>query len=170
MIDPNGSAAMWWWLVAVMIPAAVVAGWRLWVIDQRERVQRLRLEGFRGPSRVRAQQSSWSRFGSRVAPFVGVVEQQRMLKRLAAAGFKHHGSLATFIALKGISAVTLDSRILLGALALSTLTGVLFGIGPALAASRPPRTLGRATDCTFRSKPNTDSDGNRTAIPIQSEQ
>ncbi len=107
MIDPNGSLAMWWWLAAVMIPAAVVAGWRLWVIDQRERVQRLRLEGFRGPSRVSAQQSSWSRFGSRVAPFVGVGEQQRMLKRLAAAGFKHHGSLATFIALKVISAVTL---------------------------------------------------------------
>ena len=38
--------------------------------------------------------------------------------------------------LPGISAVALDSRILLGGLALSTLTGMLFGIGPALAASR----------------------------------
>jgi tight adherence protein C len=104
MIDPNSSTAIWWWLAAVMIPAAALAGWRLWVIDQRERVQRLRLEGFRGASRIE-HQSSWSRFSSRAAPFVGVVEQQRILKRLAAAGFKHHGSLATFIALKVISAV-----------------------------------------------------------------
>jgi tight adherence protein C len=87
-----------------MIPAAVVAGWRLWVIDQRERVQRLRLEAFRGPLRVETR-SGWSQFSSRVAPFVGQVEQQQLLKRLAAAGFKHHGSLATFIGLKAISAV-----------------------------------------------------------------
>jgi tight adherence protein C len=95
------------WLVAVMIPAAVFAGWRLWVLDKRERVQRVRLEAFRGVIRVQPQPSSWNRFASRVAPFVGVVEQQQLLKRLAAAGFKHHGSLATFIGIKAISAVVL---------------------------------------------------------------
>jgi tight adherence protein C len=95
------------WLAAVMIPAALFAGWRLWVLDQRERLQRVRLEAFRGALHVQPQPSSWNRFASRVAPFVGVVEQQQLLKRLAAAGFKHHGSLATFIGLKGLSAVVL---------------------------------------------------------------
>jgi len=101
----NGSAGMWWWLAVTMIPATVLVGWRLWVIDRRDRVQRLRLEGFRGLSRVPQQQSSWNRFGGWAAPFIGVVEQQRMLKRLAAAGFKDHGGLATFIGMKVILAV-----------------------------------------------------------------
>jgi tight adherence protein C len=105
MIDPNSSAAIWW-LVAVMLPAAGLAGWRLWVIDQRDRVQRLRLEAFRGRARVEIP-SGWSQFSHRVAPFVGQVEQQQLLKRLAAAGFKHHGSLATFIGIKVISATVL---------------------------------------------------------------
>jgi tight adherence protein C len=103
----NGSAGMWWWLAVVMTPATLLAGWRLWVIEQRDRVQRRRLEGFRGASRVAQQQSSWSRFRSWASPFIGVLEQQRMLKRLAAAGFKHHGGLATFIGMKVISAFVL---------------------------------------------------------------
>ena len=106
MIDPNATTAMWWWLAPAVVPAALLAGYRLWVLDQRERVQRLRLEGFRGARRVE-QQSAWGRFSSRVAPFVGVVEQQQLLRRLEAAGFKHHGSLATFIAFKTISAAVL---------------------------------------------------------------
>ena len=101
-----GSIAMWWWLAIGMVPAAVLAGWRLWVLDQRERAQRLRLETFRGTPRVEIP-SGWSQFSNRVAPFVGQVEQQQLLKRLAAAGFKHHGNLATFIGIKVISAIVL---------------------------------------------------------------
>ena len=105
-MSPDGSIAMWWWLAVAMIPATVLAGWRLWVLDQRERVQRLRLETFRGTPRAEIP-SGWSQFSNRVAPFVGQVEQQQLLKRLAAAGFKHHANLATFIAIKVISAAVL---------------------------------------------------------------
>ena len=40
-MNPNDSILMWWWLAVAMLPAAVLAGWRLWVIDQRDRVQRV---------------------------------------------------------------------------------------------------------------------------------
>jgi tight adherence protein C len=100
------NAQIWLLLAVVMIPAAVLSGLRLWVLDQRERVQRFRLERFRGA--VRAAQtgrSQWERFGSRFAPIIGIVDQQRLLKSLAAAGFNHRGSLASFIAIKATMAI-----------------------------------------------------------------
>lgn len=110
MIDPTDSSnVIWWWLAAVTIPMAVLSGGRLWVIDHRERLQRLRLEVFRGAQRVEIQAapSRWQQLGSRLAPIVGVVEQQRLLKLLAMAGLKGHGSLANFIAFKVITAIVL---------------------------------------------------------------
>jgi len=90
------NSQMWVWLTVVMLPATLLAAWRLWVLDKRERAQRLRLETFRGPIRADAQValSTWEQFGRRFAPMVGA-DQQRLLKSLAAAGFKHQrGSLA----------------------------------------------------------------------------
>lgn len=102
----NAAYAHWWWLAAAMIPATVLAGWRLWVLDKRDRMQRLRLEAFRGPIRANAsvRRSVSEQLGSRFAPIVGN-DQQRLLKSLAAAGFKHKGSLASFIAIKVATAI-----------------------------------------------------------------
>ena len=102
----NGNYAPWWWLAIAMIPATVLAGWRLWVIDQRDRTQRLRLEAFRGPVRANAsvRRAVWEQLGSRFAPIVGN-DQLRLLKSLTAAGFKHKGSLASFIAIKVMTAI-----------------------------------------------------------------
>jgi len=102
----NANNAQWWWLAITLLPASILAAWRLWVLDQRDRTQRLRLEAFRGPVRGNAsvRRSVWEQLGSRFAPIVGN-DQQRLLKSLAAAGFKHKGSLASFIALKVATAV-----------------------------------------------------------------
>jgi tight adherence protein C len=112
MIDlTNSSAQFWWLLAAVTIPVAVFSGYRLWVIEWRERVRRLRLETFRGAIRADNQPvrpPSWSAvLADLLAPIVGVVEQQRLLKLLAAAGIKRQGSLANFIAAKALIAIAL---------------------------------------------------------------
>jgi len=103
------NSVMWWWLAAVTIPAAALSGYRLWVIDHREKVQQTRLETFRGASLVEVRTKQWGRFGSLIAasPLIGVADQQRLLRMLAAAGLKGHGNLASFIAIKIISAILL---------------------------------------------------------------
>jgi len=110
MIDPN-LGVMWQWLAAVTIPAAALSGWRLWIIERRERVQRTRLDGFRGEIRVTQSTpapSSWTHhIANSLSSILGVVEQQRLLKMLKAAGIRSQGSLATFIAMKGFSALVL---------------------------------------------------------------
>jgi tight adherence protein C len=98
----------WWQVAAIMIPLAGLSGFRLWVIDQRERKQRLRLEVFRGPIKAdqpAAKPTWYDQLGSRLGPIVGVVEQQRLLKLMAAAGLKGETSLARFISMKLTSAV-----------------------------------------------------------------
>jgi tight adherence protein C len=100
------SVQMWGWLAAVMIPAAVLSGLRLWVLEHRDRVQRARLEAFRGPIQAEPKRSQWEDFGRRFAPLVGA-DQERLLKLLAAAGFKRRGCLASFIAAKAIAAIVL---------------------------------------------------------------
>ena len=102
------SAQLWTWLAVATIPATLAAGWRLWVVDKRDRVQRLRLEALRGPIRANARvgASKWEQFGRRVAPMVGG-DQQRLIKSLSAAGFKGNGRLASFIAMKATSAIIL---------------------------------------------------------------
>jgi tight adherence protein C len=103
----NSAQVVWWWLTAAMIAAAIFSGLRLWVLDRRDRVQRLRLEMFRGPVRAAGQSRAsnwWERFGKQFAPIVGN-DQQKLLKSLAAAGFKRKGSLASFIAIKVATAI-----------------------------------------------------------------
>jgi tight adherence protein C len=100
----------WWLLTAVMVPAAVLSGIRLWVLDRREREQRLRLDAFRGPIQVGATIAAvplYQQVGSWFSPLVGVVEQQRLVKLLTQAGIKGHISLATFMAMKVLVALTL---------------------------------------------------------------
>ena len=102
----TNSAQLWTWLAVAMITATLAAGWRLWMVDKRDRIQRLRLEAFRGPIRANAQvgASKWEQFGRRFAPIVGG-DQQRIMKSLSAAGFKRNGSLASFIAIKATTAI-----------------------------------------------------------------
>jgi tight adherence protein C len=97
-------------LLLAAIAAAALIGFRLWRIAQREEVQRHRLEAFRGPISVGRQtvRLPWyRRLGIAASPIVGMVEQQRLLKLLAAAGIKGGGSLANFVASKVSSAVVL---------------------------------------------------------------
>jgi tight adherence protein C len=107
------------WLLAAAVAAAVLSGFHLWRIAQREEVQRLRLAALRGTSpdpaqTARLQRAPWYRqLGSLIAasPIIGTVEQQRLLKALAAAGIQGHGNLAAFVASKLCCAVALTGLI-----------------------------------------------------------
>jgi tight adherence protein C len=98
-------------LLAAALAAAVLSGFRLWWIIQREEVQRRRLEAFRGaPIGTQTRSPPWHwRLGVQIAasPIIGTVEQRRLLKTLAAAGIKSRGSLINFIASKVCCAVVL---------------------------------------------------------------
>jgi tight adherence protein C len=99
---------MWWYIAAVTIPMAGLSGYRLWAIDRREREQRLRLDAFRGPIQAAAAIAVvpwYQQFGSWFSPLLGVVEQQRLVKLLTQAGIKGHTSLASFIAMKVLTAL-----------------------------------------------------------------
>jgi tight adherence protein C len=98
------------WIVAAALVVAGLTGLHRWRIAERERVQQLRLDGFRGAIPTEARHLPWYRqLGSRIAasPIVGTIEQQRLLKLLAAAGIKGRGSLANFIAMKVCGAVVM---------------------------------------------------------------
>jgi tight adherence protein C len=108
MISSIEDSAAMWLLASVLV--AALSGYHLWRNAQREEAQRLRLEGFRGTiaTSVQADHLPWHRrLGIRIAtsPFVGTVEQQRLLKLLTTAGLSGHGSLANFIASKVCGAV-----------------------------------------------------------------
>ena len=106
----NLSSQTWWWLAGLAISAALVSGYRLWVIDRRDRVMRLRLEEFRGPLTIDmpARVLPWyHELGNLLAPIVGVSDQQRLQKLLIAAGSKGQGSLSRFIAMKLLTALVL---------------------------------------------------------------
>jgi tight adherence protein C len=108
MIEISHTAEMWVLLAAVT--AAALTGFHRWRIANRDRVQRLRLDGFRGAAPVQTGGVPWYRqLGSSIAasPIIGIVEQQRLLKLLAAAGIRGRGNLANFIALKACGAVVL---------------------------------------------------------------
>jgi len=99
------------------IGATILTGLYRWRISERDRVQQLRLDGFRGAVPVEASQSPWyRRLGSSIAasPLIGIVEQQRLLKILAAAGIKGRGSLANFIAMKVCGAIVLGGLAWMG--------------------------------------------------------
>jgi tight adherence protein C len=95
--------------------AAAFSGFYLWRISgQEDRWDRLAvLRGRVSPNAARqhrAEESPWyMRLGSLIAasPIIGITEQQRLLRALAAAGIRGQGDLATFTASKLCSAVAL---------------------------------------------------------------
>jgi tight adherence protein C len=98
------------WVLVAATAATILFGLTRWRIADRDRVQRLRLDGFRGAIPTQAAGMPWyRRLGSSIAasPIIGTVEQQRLLKLLAAAGIKGRGNLANFIALKVCGALVL---------------------------------------------------------------
>lgn len=92
-------------IVALALAAASLAGYHLWRIGRREDRQ-TRLESLStafDAAQVRTQRSPWyRRLGGAVAasPIIGASEQHRLLRLLASAGIKEHGSLASFVATK----------------------------------------------------------------------
>jgi tight adherence protein C len=92
-------------IVVLSLAAALLSAFHLWRIGRNEdRLDRLVvLRGAVVDREVRVGRPSWySRLGSIVAasPIVGIAEQQRLLRVLAASGFKGQGRLATFVASK----------------------------------------------------------------------
>jgi tight adherence protein C len=97
-------------VLVVALAATILSGLHRWRIGERDRVQRLRLDGFRGAVPVQAADMPWyRRLGVSIAasPIIGIVEQQRLLKVLASAGIKGRGNLANFIAMKVCGAIVL---------------------------------------------------------------
>jgi tight adherence protein C len=108
MIEISHTAEVWI-LVAATV-ATLLFGFKRWRIADRDRVQRVRLDAFRGVVSGQVAGIPWyRRLGSSIAasPIIGTVEQQRLLKLLAAAGIRERGNLANFIALKVCSALVL---------------------------------------------------------------
>ena len=108
MIEISHTAEVW--LLAVASIATVLTGIKRWRIAERDRLQRLRLDGFRGAGPVQTSGVPWyRRLGSSVAasPLIGIVEQQRLLTLLARAGIKGRGNLANFLGLKVCGAIIL---------------------------------------------------------------
>jgi tight adherence protein C len=98
------------WVLVAATAATILFGLKRWRIANRDRVQQLRLDGFRGAVPVQAAGMPWYRqLGSSIAasPLIGIVEQQRLLKVLASAGIKGRGNLANFIAMKVCGAIVL---------------------------------------------------------------
>jgi tight adherence protein C len=117
MIELNTSHATEISVLVAAIAATILSGlWRCRIV-QRDRVQRLRLEAFRGAVSLQAGGVPWYRqLGSSIAasPLIGIIEQQRLLKLLAAAGIKGRGNLANFIAMKVCGAVVLAGLVWVG--------------------------------------------------------
>jgi tight adherence protein C len=98
------------WILVAAIAATILFGLQRWRIAERDKVQQLRLDGFRGEIPVHIGSPSWYRqLGSSIAasPIIGVVEQKRLLKLLVMAGIKGRGNLANFITMKVCGAIVL---------------------------------------------------------------
>jgi tight adherence protein C len=105
------------WVLVAALAATILFGLKRWRIADRDRVQRLRLDGFRGAIPAQAGHVPWyRRLGSSIAasPLIGVVEQQRLLKLLAATGIRSRGNLANFIALKVCGALVSAGLVWMG--------------------------------------------------------
>jgi hypothetical protein len=115
MIEIGHTAEIW--VLTVAVVAAAWSGIHRWRIAARDRVQQLRLDGFRGEMPLQATGVPWyRRLGSSIAGsrIIGTIEQQRLLKVLAAAGIKGRGNLANFIALKVCGAMILAGLVWVG--------------------------------------------------------
>jgi tight adherence protein C len=115
MIEISHTAEVW--VVVAAIAATLLFGLKRWRIAERDRMQRLRLDGFRGAIPVEVPGMPWyRRLGSSIAtsPIVGTVEQQRLLRLLAAAGISSRGNLANFITLKVCGALVLAGLVWMG--------------------------------------------------------
>jgi tight adherence protein C len=105
------------WVLVAAVAATLLSGLYRWRIAERDRLQRLRLDGFRGAVPVQAGGTPWYRqLGSSIAasPFIGTVEQERLLKLLVSAGIKGRGILSNFIAMKVCGAVILGGLVWIG--------------------------------------------------------
>lgn len=92
-------------IFVLAVAAALLSAFRLWrLVKQEDRRDRLvALRGAASDRTVREERPRWyERLGSIVAasPAIGKAEQQRLLRVLAAAGIKGHGSLAGLVASK----------------------------------------------------------------------
>ena len=117
MIEINISHTAETSVFVAAIGATILTGLYRWRIAERDRVQQLRLDGFRGAVPVQAGGVPWyRRLGSSIAasPLIGIVEQQRLLKILAATGIKGRGSLANFIVMKVCGAIVLGGLAWIG--------------------------------------------------------
>ena len=103
MIEINITHATDISVLVAAIAVSILSGSKRWRIADRDRMRRLRLDAFRGTIAPETAGIPWYRqLGSSIAasPIIGTVEQQRLLKLLAAAGIKGRGNFANFIALK----------------------------------------------------------------------
>lgn len=93
--------------LVVAILVAVLSGWKLLIINQREAVLQSRLDSYRGSATQPLELPWYRRLGSLVATssLIGTVEQQRLLKLLALGGIKGGASLANFLAIKFCCAI-----------------------------------------------------------------
>jgi len=110
MIEITYNAEVWVLIATIFV--TVLTGIKRWRIAERDRVKRLRLDGFRGEILAQTIDVPWYRqlgISIAVSPLIGIVEQQRLLKLLAQAGIKGRGNLANFIALKSCGGLVLAS-------------------------------------------------------------
>lgn len=138
MIDAmNNLAQVSRWLLLITVPLALVSGYKLLVIDRRDRLQRSRLEAFRGAVRVAPhavqQESVIDQIGAFFASILGIVEQQRLLKLLTAAGVKGRISLTQFLAAKSVLAAMPGSAVWLSQVFANVMLGRFAVVGVALA-------------------------------------
>jgi tight adherence protein C len=115
MIEISHTAEIW--VLVAATAAGILFGFQRWRIAERDRLHRIRLDTFRGAVPTQAGDVPWyRRLGSSIAasPLVGTVEQQRLLKLLAAAGIRNRGNLANFIALKVCCALVLAGLVWMG--------------------------------------------------------
>jgi tight adherence protein C len=105
------------WVLVAATAATVLFGFKRWRIAERDRLQRVRLDTFRGAVPMQAGDVPWyRRLGSSIAasPIIGTVEQQRLLRLLAAAGIRNRGNLANFIVLKVCCGIVLAGLVWMG--------------------------------------------------------
>lgn len=115
MIDLSNYTHVWHGLLLVTLPIALFSGYRLWVIELREKAREIQLDEYRGATRIdphAARGPTWAdRIAAYLTPIIGVVEQARLTKLLVSAGLRKRLTLANFIAAKAVLAVVLGASL-----------------------------------------------------------